>query len=160
MTVVIPRKQGRLLFSEIANETVETFQHVGINRSFQNFRHEECFHRCLSVHTRGGGGTPVPGGGGGIPQSWRGGTPSPRPGQDWVPSPTGQNSGERVLATWRAVCFLRSRRRTFFFVLCSVERLWDDDVILQPFPFYNHPINIVLAYCGWSHFATKLFEKK
>ena len=88
----------------------------------------------------GGEGTPSSGLDGGIPSCWWGGTPFnikmggyPHPGLDGVPPhprldgvpPTSKagwsnpppssedRSAQRALAMWRAVCLLRSRRRTF-----------------------------------------------
>ena len=57
-----------------------------------------------------GGGTPVPAGGGGVPQ--RGyGYPPPR-----------DTTGERALTMRRAVRLLRARRKTVFFVLVHVMK--------------------------------------
>ena len=68
----------------------------------------------LSVYTSTGGEYPIPGsqvqvGGGGFTLS----TPLPHPGLDWVPPI--RRSAWRALATGRAVCLLRSRRRTFLY---------------------------------------------
>ena len=81
-------------------------------------------------HLRSGqGGYPIPGlDGGGIPFCWQGGTTSKirmgvpwvppsaewgTPIQDWMGYPPPPQSAKRALATRRAVCLLRSRRRTF-----------------------------------------------
>ena len=99
-----------------------------------------CFHRCL-LSTPGGGGTPVPGSFPG-PFGWGGGYPSPGQGVlqsqqggspviagrvPQIPLPLSQDrtglsptpryrTAKRTLATWWAVCLLRSRRRTFLFL--------------------------------------------
>ena len=77
--------------------------------------------------TPGGGGgypgqVPPPGGWGvGVPRS---GTPPPPRGGYPGPVPPPRGGGypgrttEGVLTTWRAVCLLRSRRRTFLYILC------------------------------------------
>ena len=63
------------------------------------------------LHPRSGqGGYPIPGLDRGVPHPADGGYPHPRSG--WrVP----EGSAKRALATQRAVCLLRSRRRTFLF---------------------------------------------
>ena len=62
------------------------------------------------------GGTPLGTGQAYSHQDWRG---SPRPsavdGGTHPPLPPRDRAAERVLATRRAVCLLRSRRRTFLF---------------------------------------------
>ena len=102
-----------------------------------------CFHRCLSVH-RGGGVRSVQPGGGQVSPAGGGGVRSVQPGGGgqsalgWVRSVAGggqvssqgvgQVSGggggvsqdrttEGLLTTRRAVCLLRSRRRTFLLML-------------------------------------------
>ena len=70
-----------------------------------------------------GGGVPCPRSEGGTParSGWWGGYLGYPPGQVWmvgglpgVPLPPLDRVGKRALATRRAVCLLRSRRRTFF----------------------------------------------
>ena len=96
-----------------------------------------CFHRCLSVHRGGEGGvrsgTPPRGGSGYPPGGYRspgtppgGGYPGPGtpPGGGYPGPGTPPGGGgvpdlgrttEGVLTTRRAVCLLRSRRRTFLY---------------------------------------------
>ena len=80
------------------------------------------------------GDIPIPGLGRGTPsQVWQG-TPSqvwvgryPIPGPDrvdGVPLPHTHTSAKRALATRRALCLLRSRKRTFFLVLLSSSYLF------------------------------------
>ena len=83
-----------------------------------------CFHRRLSVHTCGwgGGGYPHLADGGGYPILPDGGYPIlPNRGYPILPDRgdtpsflTGDRATQRVLATRRAVCLLRSRRTTFW----------------------------------------------
>ena len=60
------------------------------------------------------GNTPVPDGG--LPQFQLGGTPVQTRGLQYPPTPSPRDrTAERVLAMLRAVCLLRSRRKTFLF---------------------------------------------
>ena len=70
---------------------------------------------------RGTWHTPQPGLDGGYPgypQVWMG-YPSPHHHHDWMayPSPPLDRAAKQALATWWAVCLLRSRRRTFLWTL-------------------------------------------
>ena len=111
VAVRIPKEWGRYCFHNVVA--------VRIPKEWGRY----CFHRNLSVHTRGGGGTPSPslsGGGRGVTparsgrRSRFGGGGYPH--WDWIwSSPLPPGAAERVLATRRAVCLLRLRRRTFLF---------------------------------------------
>ena len=89
-------------------------------------------------HLRGGGGYPVPSLNGGTPSQvqmggtpsevWMGGYPPPPSKTGWSNPPP--RSEKRAFATRRAVCLLRSSRRTFLFPRFLAQLLRDTGVLV------------------------------
>ena len=93
------------------------------------------FHRCLYVHTRRGGGTP---------SQFHNTSTGPWPGieyppaRDGVPSaPPPDRTAEGVFATRRAVCLLRSGRRTFLLPVIFGYRIFTVKINKSRYKVYS-----------------------